>query len=456
LSPRRIARPAAPCRAIDERRRDVRRLSILTWAAALAGVLAAAAPAAAIVCAADAVPGATLLLPYFEVDLDDPNGLTTLFSVNNASATAVLVHAVVWSDLAVPVLSFNVYLTGFDVQTLNLRDLLVHGSLPQTATAGQDPADDKSPKGAYSQDLSFASCAGQLPPPPLSAAELASVQAALTGRPSPLGDHLCAGSDLGDRVARGYVTLDTVNNCTLRNPGDAGYFDGPGVSGDATEQNVLWGTWYIVDAAHDVAEGSNMVAVEASRTDPATAAGHYTFYGRYVGWSGRDHREPLATSFATQFAASGPFSGHVDLIVWRDTKVVQAPFSCSSLPSWYPFFQEAIGIFDEEEHPSSPGFIIPEPLPRVPFPAFPAAAQRTGVGGYTLPVPYSFGWLYVDLNTFRGLSTQIAGPASDPYAAQGWVVSVQSAAGRFATGVEAYRLDSACSPSHAGTALSAY
>jgi len=439
----------------------VRRLSILSWAAALVGVLAAAAPAAAIVCAADAVPGATLLLPYFEVDLDDPNGLTTLFSVNNASATAVLTHAVVWSDLAVPVLSFNVYLTGFDVQTLNLRDLLVHGSLPQTATAGQDPDDGKSPKGVYSQDLSFASCAGRLPPPPLSAVELASVQAALTGRPSPLGDHLCAGRDLGDRVARGYVTLDTVNNCTLRNPGDAGYFDGPGVSGDATEQNVLWGTWYIVDAAHDVAEGANMVAVEASRTDPATAAGRYTFYGRYVGWSGRDHREPLATSFATQFAASGPFSGHVDLIVWRDTKVVQAPFSCSSPPSWYPFFQEAIGIFDEQETPAvSLRFPIPEPLPPIPFPAFTAAAQRTVLGGAELPVPFFFGWLYVDLNTFfnvfRPPGQQTAGPASDPYAAQGWVVSVQSAAGRFATGVEAYRLDSACSPSHAGTALSAY
>jgi len=438
----------------------VRRISFLATCAALAGALAATIPAAAIVCTADAVPGATLLLPYFEVNLDDPNGLTTLFSVDNASATAVLVHAVVWSDLSVPVASFNVYLTGYDVQTLNLRDLLVHGSLPQTATAGQDPGDFLSPKGAYSQDLNFASCDGRLPPPPMSAAELAAVQAALTGRPSPMGEHLCAGRNLGDQIARGYVTLDTVNNCTLRNPRDAGYFDGPGTAGDATEQNVLWGTWYIVDAAHDVAEGSNMVAVEASRTDPATAAGRYTFYGRYVGWSGRDHREPLATSFASQFAASGPFSGHVDLIVWRDTKVVQAPFPCSSPPSWYPFYQEAIGIFDEQEHPVAPAFFpIPEQPPPILPTAFVAAAQRSAVG-IELPVPYDFGWLYVDLNTFLGFHAaspeQTAGPASDPYAAQGWVVAVQSAAGRFATGVEAFRLDSACNPSHAGALLSAY
>src|SRR5579864_4712784 len=95
-------------------------------------------PAAAVICTADAVPGATLLLPFFEVDLGNPNGLTTLFAVNNASASAVLAHVVLWSDLSVPVLEFNVYLTGYDVQTVNLRDILVYGNLPQTASAGQD------------------------------------------------------------------------------------------------------------------------------------------------------------------------------------------------------------------------------------------------------------------------------------------------------------------------------
>ena len=31
-------------------------------------------------------PAATLLYPYFEVDLNDPQGQTTLISINNASA----------------------------------------------------------------------------------------------------------------------------------------------------------------------------------------------------------------------------------------------------------------------------------------------------------------------------------------------------------------------------------
>ena len=58
----------------------------------------------------------------------------------------------------------------------------------------------------------------------MSAAELAHVQAALTGRASSLAGGLCLGRYLGDRVARGYVTVDTVGGCTARLPGDPGYF----------------------------------------------------------------------------------------------------------------------------------------------------------------------------------------------------------------------------------------
>jgi hypothetical protein len=106
----------------------------------------------------DAVPAATLLLPYFEVDIDNPEGVTTLFSINNASAAAVLAHVTVWSDQSIPVLDFDVYLTGFDVQTINLRDIFVDGRLPITASDGQDPKDTISPQGPVSQDINFASC----------------------------------------------------------------------------------------------------------------------------------------------------------------------------------------------------------------------------------------------------------------------------------------------------------
>lgn len=56
--------------------------------------LVAPYPATAELCSIDAVPAATLLLPYFEVDLDSSDGVTTLFSINNAEAAPALAHVV--------------------------------------------------------------------------------------------------------------------------------------------------------------------------------------------------------------------------------------------------------------------------------------------------------------------------------------------------------------------------
>src|SRR6188768_1710434 len=95
--------------------------------------LLAASQAFAVIGTIDPVPAATLLVPYFEVDIANADGINTLFSINNASATAVLAHVTVWTDQSVPALDFDVYLTGYDVQTINLRDIFVSGNLPVTA-----------------------------------------------------------------------------------------------------------------------------------------------------------------------------------------------------------------------------------------------------------------------------------------------------------------------------------
>ena len=80
--------------------------------------------------------GSTLLIPYFEVDPASANGKTTLIAVNNGLSTPMLVRLVLWTDWGVPTLAFDVFLTGFDVQTINLRDLF-NGYLPATG-AGVD------------------------------------------------------------------------------------------------------------------------------------------------------------------------------------------------------------------------------------------------------------------------------------------------------------------------------
>ena len=425
----------------------------LAVAIALLALVGLGGQASAVICTIDDVPAATLLLPYFEVDISDPNGITTLFSVNNASATAILAHVVVWSDLSVPVLDFNIYLTGYDVQSINLRDILVNGILPNTASDGQDPNDTISPQGLFSQDINFASCNGQLPPPPLTnfPGFVEHLQRSLRGLSSAVLGNLCAGQALGDNIARGYVTVDTVNNCTLRFPGTAGYF-GPGGTGDATNQNVLWGDYFYVNPGQNFAQGETLVHVEASATNPETSVpGEYTFYGRYVAWTAADNREPLATNFAVRYLNGGPFDGGTDLLCWRDAKVNQGAFTCPATlglrPPWYPLGQEGVVIFDEQENPDVPTTfpVSPQP-PQSGVQVCPAEAQRVQIDGPQFPVPFDFGWLYLNMNT----TVAAAGnnPPEDPAAAQAWVTAVMDAQGRFSVGFDAIQLDSACNANH--------
>ncbi len=408
-------------------------------------LLAGPVAARAVICTIDDVPAATLLLPYFEVDLDQPWGVNTLFSINNASASAVLAHVVLWSDLSVPTFDFNIYLTGYDIQTVSVRDIF-NGTVPRTASDGQDPQDTISPQGAFSQDINFASCTGQLPPPSVPASFVTHLRAAHTGKFSAILNG-CAGRDLGDNIARGYITVDTVNNCTLRFPGDTGYFASGG-SGDATNQNVLWGDYFYVWDLANTAQGETLVHIEASGTNPETStSGQYTFYGRYVNWTAADNREPLSTNFAARYVNGGAFDGGTDYLVWRDSKVDQNAFKCGTVPTWYPLSQEGIVVFDEAETPEVqqvPPFSPPPPGDfLIPFPA---EAQRTAIDGEDFPVSFDFGWIFLNLNTT--VASAGSNPPEDPAAAQAWVTVVMEASGRFSVGYDAIQLDDACRAAH--------
>jgi hypothetical protein len=424
--------------------------------------------------------GAALLLPYFEVDLTNPTGMDTIFTINNMGSTtfysgtgdpqgptAVLAHVVIWSDLGVPVFNFNVYLTGLDVARVDLRSVLT-GSLPQSASAGQDPTDTISPKGPLSQDINFASCNtsigytppinawSQLPPGALTAAQINNLQTSLTGQPSVNVSSLCAGLNHSDNIARGYVTVDTVNNCTSRFPGDSGYLGASG-SGDVTNQTQITGEVFYVDQLHAIARSDNLVHIHASYTDPlVTTSGNYTFYGRYDGFTAIDNRQPLATNFGARFVngnftgspmpipsspvwgmpPASPPPGLSSVIVWRDSKVAQTYFSCGNIPSWYPLGQEALMAFDEQEHVQS--------LSGTPFPA---ATQIVPLGGSVVPVSFAAGWLFLDLNAT--VTGQVGGQ-TDTAAAQGWVqVIEQNGSQIFNLIHRAQQMDSATMANHA-------
>lgn len=86
-------------------------------------------PLAGVRCIPGVEPAATLLFPYFEVDPGASEGVTTLLAITNTWTRPVLANVVLWSNWALPVASFEVYLGGSDVQTLNLRDVLA-GTVP--------------------------------------------------------------------------------------------------------------------------------------------------------------------------------------------------------------------------------------------------------------------------------------------------------------------------------------
>jgi hypothetical protein len=428
------------------------RRAIVCLGLALGSILAAASPGNAQ--APPPIsnrPAATLLLPYFEVDLDNAQGINTIFSVNNASATAVLAHVTIWSDLGVPVLNFDIYLTGFDTQRVDLRSVL-QGALPVTASDGQDPPDTISPQGPISQDINFASCTGALPNQPLPGPVVTHVRAALTGKPSPMLGGMCAARDHGTPgIARGYVTVDTVTQCSSLFPSDPGYFFGV-----TSFQNVLWGEYMMVDPSKEFAFADALVHILGdfnTVSDPDIDIGRYTFYGRFNAWTAADQREPLSTRFQARFIAAKDFKSvakarrrpylppGTELIVWRDPKTPTAnAFNCASKPSWFPLNQSQIVFFNEQEAAEQP------PFTAVPFPG---VTQRVTVGSTDLPVTFYSGMVHLNLNTFV-----LAGPGPplvDPSTAQAWVTVVQRAlqgpnGGRYEAGFRAIRLDSARNP----------
>ena len=167
----------------------------------LTSILTSPAVVQAEACKVDAPPAATLLLPYFEVDLSRADGVTTMFSIGNATSSATLAHVTVWTDLGVPTLDFMVYLTGWDIETLNVRDVF-NGILPRTASDGQDPTDTVSPQGQYSQDVNFASCQGILPHPAvIPQSFIAHLRAAHTGASSALQRIYNKANDAGEYSA---------------------------------------------------------------------------------------------------------------------------------------------------------------------------------------------------------------------------------------------------------------
>ena len=445
---------------------------------ALASLLGLGGQAFALIGTADVVPAATLLLPYFEVrlancDAGTASGVNTFFSINNASDAAVLSHVTVWSDQSIPVLDFDVYLTGYDVQTISLCDVLKNGNLPVTASSLQDPKTNQlgvgtSPRGPLSQDTGFGPVCNSILPytnPAINAAFRAHLQSILQGNASTANGQ-CYGAKKKDGVLRGYVTVDTVNDCSVLFPSQMTAT--PGYRDVITNENTLWGDYFYVNGAENFAQGDALVHIEScggprpSQTSPnprpgsqyiscdlvgidATPPNNHTFYGRYDGGVGFniDSREPLPTTMGARYLNGGPFTGGTDFLIWREgggPASAGVPYNCANPgPIWYPLGSTQIVVFDETEQ-----VVTPETCPSG-FPCgiditIPNEAQRVDVGT-DIGTPFSFGWVYLNLQ-----DTSVATNPFTDGAIQMWLTTVMDASGRFSVGYQGVAFDNANSP----------
>jgi hypothetical protein len=202
------------------------------------------------------------------------------------------------------VLNFNLHLPPVSSETVDLRALICQGVLPQTDA----PA------------TGFPMCSSQLPQGNLPPSLIAHTPAATTGHPSAVYFGMCGGADFGDNVARGYVTVDAVNDCTLQFPSDPGY------AGSLDMQNQLQGSFRVVDPGRALDLTATAVSLEA---DPMSfGPGSATFYERYTG--SLDAREPLPAVVTAPYDLT--FAVDTQLFLWRDG-LDPNPFPCGSPPA---------------------------------------------------------------------------------------------------------------------------
>ena len=98
-------------------------------------LLAGGSVAYANICAFDPVPAATLLFPFVAYNYEEgADGVNTLFAITNVSSDAQIVHVTLWTDYSIPVLDWNVVLTGYDVYTFDIRTILDGGKIMPSFT----------------------------------------------------------------------------------------------------------------------------------------------------------------------------------------------------------------------------------------------------------------------------------------------------------------------------------
>jgi hypothetical protein len=367
------------------------------------------------------LPAATLLLPYFQVDLQNPAGQTTLFTITNVSPNDQIARVTLWTDGAYPALTFNVFLTGYDVQSINLYDVLARGVIAPDGGTGSRVR----PRGELSHRntaLDLSACR-QLPGA-LPAETLDALQRAFTLGTIPNG---CTRAGLVHEDAIGYATIDVVRSCSDNGPSDAAYW-----TADLRHDNVLTGDYQQVHPAQNFGQGSPLVHIRA-----VSAPLPRTFYDRYQSAATPHHdgRQPLPATFAARWIQGGPADFQTSFKIWREG--ASGLTSCSALTANTKVFYVESVIFDEHENAVADASTC-----RVLCIDNPASTATTGlhsVADYRtfphLPNGAISGWMYLNLDN----------DARDAYASSNWVGTSMRSQGRYSVDLDAAALGNGCS-----------
>ena len=415
-------------------------------------------------------PAATLLLPYFEVDIATAGtGRTTIFSITNVSPVPQIVHVTIWSDWAYPVISFPIFLTGYDVQPINLYDVIVRGLLaPPNGTSTSSPNPATNPNAGTTPKTNLANpnflaeaagtCARGSVPGQLPSSINADVLSILTTGRTTLSAIRCGGQGDGPlgsnhgQKAVGYVTADVLATCSPLLPTDAQYW------GQLLYDNVITGDYQIINsnaASGNYAAGNPMVHIRAiPEGGPAGATLAtdlpFTFYNRFTS---NDRRQPLPSTFAARWIAGSTAAFETEYTIWREA-ITGLGAACATYDRNSSMVTGEIVRFDERENAWlwSSGLIDPP----IATPLFPASSRNpsTFIFFPQTTTTDSGGWMYFNLNN-SGRSYGAQYTASRPGygvqpnsrdVSQNWVTVSMFAEGRFGVESDATSLGNGCSP----------
>lgn len=343
-------------------------------------LLAATGTSYAVTCSTDNVPGATLLVPYFNVSGSAaagdiaPGGVDTLVAITNVSLWGAIAHVTIWNKQSAAVLDFNVPMTGYDVAFFSVRDVL-NGNLNVNPNVqnldyenanGQhlDPCREPDnigdsqpqfirfrhpqyPTGDYFDSIGYYATpafSGNFRNRVLDSLDEAPAYLSLSTRPKNDTDNpACGQTSDGTFTSNfsGYITIDVVNYCTNWFPNQSTFYSFDAIATRGWDlnggPNVLMGDVFYIDPAANGGNISGESAVslefdERLEFDTAlwTDAPVKTFYRRYgesfndftAGPVARftfrgDGREPLGTVYGFRYLNNAAAGLQTWATIWR-------------------------------------------------------------------------------------------------------------------------------------------